>query len=214
MILIHDWWPSIITEAFQLSYLWPQNGLGRRTCQHISRASKTRLQESTSQNGCDTNKGRNFDYCGCHVVLFWLAIIIQNYSTSSTQALFICFCFVTKLRSTLRTMRKLNLETEITLFWRLIGCVIHWRILANIPEILTLFRILNILTEKKVLVVHRFKVFLFWESFFLWSATMNGIRTPVLHQRGHCYLGLPTIKDECHFWVVFCKNKLRDQTFS
>ena len=43
---------------------------------------------------------------------------------------------------------------------------------------------------------------------------MNGIRTPVLHQRGHCYLGLPTIKDECHFWVVFCKNKLRGQAFS
>ena len=61
MILIHDWWPSIITEAFQLSYLWPQNGLGRRTCQHISRASKTWLQESTSQNGCDTDKGWYFN---------------------------------------------------------------------------------------------------------------------------------------------------------
>ena len=58
-----------------------------------------------------------------------------------------------------------NLETEITLFWRLIGCVIHWRILANIPEIFTRESILGIL--KKVLVVHRFKVFLFWESFFL-----------------------------------------------
>ena len=109
MILIHDWWPSIITEAFQLSYLWPQNGLGRRTCQHICRASKTRLQESTSQNGCDTNKGRYFDYCKWMSQSRSTSLIIelfQNYlSQSSLEALIICFRFVTKLRSGPRSPR-------------------------------------------------------------------------------------------------------------
>ena len=101
-------------------------------------------------------------------------------------------------------------ETEIILFWHLIGCVVHWLILANILEILFCE---NILTNI-VLAHSSYFFFFFWECFFLWSTTMNGIQAPVLHQRGHCYLGLPTIKDECHFWDVSCKNKLRNQAFS
>ena len=65
-------------------------------------------------------------------------------------------------------MRKIQSRNWDYLFWRLIGCVIYWRILANILEILPRdSRILSIsnVSNKKVLAVDRFKLFLFLRVF-------------------------------------------------